>query len=126
MTKTKTPIRVASDTRPDTSYNASHAGIMEAVEDGYALRLTEVQGVSTTHSIYVYYQTGLLVYVYAPQSGSMESMWQWNTKVRDFPAWKPPADGRVSEQAQYGAMLYALNEATREIAAELDTEVVTA
>lgn len=116
-------LRLNPESAPDTSYTSTVAAIADGSVD--AFRLVRVQGVATLHTLWYFNTTGLMVYVEGPEGGPSPWFEQWFEVERDLPAWKPPADGRTSEQAMYDASAYVLNQAFRQVAAEMDMAVKT-
>lgn len=126
----KPPLTLNPESAPDTTFTAQYRHVSD-VGRGDWLRLVSVQGIATVHELWLSQTIQLaqqtMVYVYRPQSGPSQSINRWNTKEREFPAWRGPLlDGEprdFTDQEIYDAMTYVLNRCAAEVAAEGDVEI---
>lgn len=124
MNTTRTPVRVARGSAPDSSYSAAYSSIVQAPEYGDAIELVRIQGIAAAHSLYLWQDTGLAVYVHAPDSGPVEALRTFAAEERNWPSWKPTSERWwEDEQELYDRQLWVLEQATREVMLETGTEV---
>jgi hypothetical protein len=110
---------------PDHSLTTSYHALRTEVVGGDGFEAARFQGVAATHTLFVDHERGLMIYAHAPDGGPSMGLRNWARSEHGFPAWKIRAeDGYPTEQELYDAILWVLEQSTREVALETDTEVV--
>lgn len=114
---TNPTVTIAQATGPTTVTQTSLELIMRGVSEGECVVLVTAQGISTRHTVVLDYNKELLYYFVTPDGGPYEALRQYATGIRAVDTWP------LTEQNHYDAMLWAVNEAEKEVALESDRTV---